>query len=95
MPAFNGGVKKEEDDDASGDKMVTEQNGGGGDEKPDFPVSGSFLVSSGFDGFIKVWSADDWQLVRQMSNDSQGKIMAVDVSSGALSFPFSSSLDRL
>lgn len=83
FPIFNGGVKKEEDaDDVSHDAPMAVENGAGGEDKPDFPISGSFLVSSGFDGFIKVWSADDWQLVRQMSNDSQGKVMAVDVSSG-------------
>lgn len=54
----------------------------GAEEKPDFPVSGSFLVSSGFDGYVKVWSADDWQQVRALSNDQSGKVMSVDVSNG-------------
>ena len=56
--------------------------------QPDFPTSGSFLVSSGFDGYVKVWSSDDWQQVRAMANDQAGKVMSVDVSSGAsLSLP--------
>ncbi|GAA5987995.1 hypothetical protein JCM5350_007854 [Sporobolomyces pararoseus] len=72
-------VKKEEED--------VEMNGGAANgsnrEKPDFPISGSFLVSSGYDGFVKIWSADDWQLVRSLSNDSSGKVMSCDVSSDA------------
>ncbi|GAA6061238.1 hypothetical protein JCM10212_002697 [Sporobolomyces blumeae] len=52
-------------------------------DAPDFPVSGSFLVSSGYDGYVKVWSADDWQVVRSLSNDASGKVMSVDVSSDA------------
>ncbi|BGP16041.1 hypothetical protein JCM10213_006823 [Rhodosporidiobolus nylandii] len=84
MPVFDpsAAIKKEEDEaDVSGDKMPVEN--GADSEKPDFPVSGSFLVTSGFDGYVKVWSADDWQQVRALSNDSQGKVMAVDVSSDA------------
>ncbi|POY71785.1 hypothetical protein BMF94_5146 [Rhodotorula taiwanensis] len=66
---------------------------GAADEKPDFPLSGSFLVSSGFDGFVKVWSADDWQQVRALSNDQSGKVMSVDVSSDAR-FIASAQFDR-
>ncbi|GAA5981989.1 hypothetical protein JCM10908_004694 [Rhodotorula pacifica] len=62
-------------------------------EKPDFPLSGSFLVSSGFDGYVKVWSADDWQQVRALSNDQSGKVMSVDVSSDAR-FIASAQFDR-
>ncbi|GAA5984327.1 hypothetical protein JCM11641_006182 [Rhodosporidiobolus odoratus] len=83
--ASGGAVKKEEDDE-SGDKMPVETGSEGAKdqgEKPDFPVSGSFLVSSGFDGYVKIWSADDWQQVRALSNDQQGKVMGVDVSSDA------------
>ncbi|GAA5835683.1 hypothetical protein JCM11251_002997 [Rhodosporidiobolus azoricus] len=87
LPVFTG---KGENPDQSGDKEVKKEEGDvkmegieAVGEKPDFPVSGSFLVSSGFDGFVKVWSADDWQLVRALSNDQQGKVMAVDVSSDA------------
>lgn len=78
-------VKKEEEEDTAmnggGEGGVGEQN-----TKPDFPVSGSFLVSSGYDGYVKVWSADDWQQVRSLSNDSSGKVMSCDVSSGTFSF---------
>ncbi|KIJ55273.1 hypothetical protein M422DRAFT_151784 [Sphaerobolus stellatus SS14] len=44
--------------------------------------SGLYLVSAGFDGFIKLWSADDWQLQRAIPTDA-GKIMSVDISSDA------------
>ncbi|GAA5907670.1 uncharacterized protein JCM6883_001853 [Sporobolomyces salmoneus] len=71
-------VKKEEEEE---DVKMNGLNGGG--PKPDFPVSGSFLVSSGYDGYVKVWSADDWQQVRSLSNDSSGKVMSCDVSSDA------------
>jgi U4/U6 small nuclear ribonucleoprotein PRP4 len=42
--------------------------------------SGLFFVSSGYDGLVKLWSADDWQLLRTLTTDS-GKVMSVDVSS--------------
>ena len=42
--------------------------------------SGLFFASSGYDGFIKLWSADDWQLLRSLPTDA-GKVMSVDVSS--------------
>lgn len=43
-------------------------------------ISGLYFASSGYDGFVKVWSADDWQLVKVLSTDA-GKVMSVDVSS--------------
>jgi len=42
--------------------------------------SGLFFVSSGYDGLVKLWSADDWQLLRTLSTDA-GKVMSVDISS--------------
>ncbi|KAF8634572.1 hypothetical protein AX17_004162 [Amanita inopinata Kibby_2008] len=42
--------------------------------------SGLFFASSGYDGFVKVWSADDWQLLRSLPTDG-GKVMSVDISS--------------
>jgi len=41
--------------------------------------SGLFLASSGFDHTVKVWSADDWQLLTSLKTD-EGKVMSVDVS---------------
>ncbi|GAA6050169.1 hypothetical protein JCM3770_000435 [Rhodotorula araucariae] len=85
MGVFTGHVA---DEDGSEVKDVKEEEkpdvyAPGDDSRPDFPVAGSFLVSSGFDGYVKVWSADDWQQVRAMANDQAGKVMSVDVSSDA------------
>jgi U4/U6 small nuclear ribonucleoprotein PRP4 len=40
--------------------------------------SGLYLASSGYDGYVKLWSADDWQLLRTLTTDS-GKVMSVDM----------------
>ena len=42
--------------------------------------SGLFFASAGYDGFVKLWSADDWQLLKRLTTDA-GKVMSVDVSS--------------
>lgn len=42
--------------------------------------SGLYFASSGYDGLVKLWSADDWQLLRTLSTDA-GKVMSVDLSS--------------
>ncbi|KAG1807889.1 WD40-repeat-containing domain protein [Suillus variegatus] len=44
--------------------------------------SGLYLASSGYDGYVKLWSADDWQLLRTLTTDS-GKVMSVDLTSDA------------
>ncbi len=41
--------------------------------------SGLYFVSGGYDGFVKLWSADDWQLLRTLPTDG-GKVMSVDLS---------------
>ncbi|KIK93521.1 hypothetical protein PAXRUDRAFT_510004 [Paxillus rubicundulus Ve08.2h10] len=41
--------------------------------------SGLYFASAGYDGFVKLWSADDWQLLRTLTTDS-GKVMSVDLS---------------
>ncbi|KAG8899751.1 hypothetical protein FRB99_006454 [Tulasnella sp. 403] len=41
--------------------------------------TGLYLVSSGYDGLVKIWSADDWHLVKALSTDA-GKVMSVDLS---------------
>lgn len=41
--------------------------------------SGLFLASSGFDHTVKLWSADDWQMITSLKTD-EGKVMSVDVS---------------
>lgn len=40
--------------------------------------SGLYFASAGYDGFVKLWSADDWQLLRTLTTDS-GKVMSVDL----------------
>jgi len=42
--------------------------------------SGLYLASAGYDGFVKIWSADDWQLIRSLTTDGS-KVMSVDLSS--------------
>ncbi|KDE03868.1 hypothetical protein MVLG_05690 [Microbotryum lychnidis-dioicae p1A1 Lamole] len=49
----------------------------------DVPLNGLYLVSGGYDGTVKIWSADDWQLVKTLTADSEGKVMGVDVSPDA------------
>lgn len=41
--------------------------------------SGLYFVSGGYDGLVKLWSADDWQLLRTLPTDG-GKVMSVDLS---------------
>jgi U4/U6 small nuclear ribonucleoprotein PRP4 len=41
--------------------------------------SGLYLASAGYDGLVKLWSADDWQLLKTLSTDA-GKVMSVDLS---------------
>lgn len=41
--------------------------------------SGMFLVTAGFDCNVRIWSADEWNMVRNLSTDA-GKVMSVDVS---------------
>lgn len=47
---------------------------------PRIPRSGMYMATAGYDGLVKLWSADDWQLVASLSGDS-GKVMSVDISS--------------
>jgi U4/U6 small nuclear ribonucleoprotein PRP4 len=44
--------------------------------------SGMYLASAGYDGFVKLWSADDWNLLKAFPTDS-GKVMSVDLSPDA------------
>ncbi|KAF8475189.1 U4/U6 snRNP-specific spliceosomal protein [Russula ochroleuca] len=40
---------------------------------------GLYLASAGYDGFVKIWSADDWQLLTTLQTDGS-KVMSVDLS---------------
>ena len=44
--------------------------------------SGLYFASAGYDGFVRLWSADDWQLLRTLATDA-GKVMSVDLTSDA------------
>lgn len=52
------------------------------EDQPQDPVSrsGLFMCTAGYDGLLKMWSADDWQLLRSLSGDA-GKVMSCDISS--------------
>jgi len=43
--------------------------------------SGMYLVSSSFDGTVKIWSEGDWKLLKTLEGH-EGKIMSVDISPG-------------
>ncbi|KAG8927125.1 hypothetical protein FRC02_008451, partial [Tulasnella sp. 418] len=45
--------------------------------------SGLYLVSSGYDGLVKIWSADDWQFLRALATDA-GKVMSMDISNDGM-----------
>lgn len=52
------------------------------DDAGDAPAlrrSGLYFATAGYDGLVKLWSADDWQLVQSLRGDS-GKVMSVDIS---------------
>lgn len=76
LDVFAAEVKSEVDKSHDGSEPEGEE------EKADYPLTGSFLVSGGYDGVVKVWSADDWQQVKSMTSDAAGKVMSVDVSAG-------------
>lgn len=50
-------------------------------------LNGLYLATSGYDGLVKMWSADDWQLQHAISvggsdTASREKVMSVDLSRG-------------
>ncbi|CED83968.1 U4/U6 small nuclear ribonucleoprotein Prp4 (contains WD40 repeats) [Phaffia rhodozyma] len=59
---------------------------------PHINRSGLYLTSAGYDSTIKIWSSDDWQLVKSITTDS-GKVMSVDVD-GEGTFMVSGSANR-
>lgn len=66
------GAGKEEDMDTSHDVADSSS-------QPQLSASGLYLCTAGYDGLVKVWSSDDWQLLRTLSGDN-GKVMSVDAS---------------
>ncbi|KAG8742979.1 hypothetical protein FRC12_015191 [Ceratobasidium sp. 428] len=74
MEDTNGDVKPEMEDEKptlDGTKSSSKNSGV-------MSVSGLFLVSSGYDGIVKLWSADDWQLIKALSADA-GKVMSASI----------------
>lgn len=66
------GQAMEVDADTSNDKDTTPTS-------DVLPRSGLFLVTAGFDCNVRIWSADEWTMIRNLATDS-GKVMSVDVS---------------
>ncbi|OCF59132.1 U4/U6 small nuclear ribonucleoprotein PRP4 [Kwoniella mangroviensis CBS 10435] len=57
-------------------------NGLTGDQKREEGLnkSGLFLITSGFDCNVRIWSADEWNMIKNLPTDA-GKVMSVDISS--------------
>ncbi|OCF37624.1 U4/U6 small nuclear ribonucleoprotein PRP4 [Kwoniella heveanensis BCC8398] len=51
----------------------------GSSSSSELPRSGLFLVTAGFDCNVRIWSSDEWSLIRNLPTDA-GKVMSVDVS---------------
>lgn len=54
---------------------------------------GTYLATSGYDGAVNVWSADDWSLVKSLTGPAERKVMSVDISGDSRSI-CSSGFDR-
>ncbi len=44
-------------------------------------LSGWLLVSASFDGTAKIWSADDWKMLKTLKGH-EGRVTSVDMSNG-------------
>ena len=65
--------------DADSDDIRPDASSDREDEQEARYRSGLYFASAGYDGLVKLWSADDWQLLRTLSTDA-GKVMSVDLS---------------
>ena len=88
----NGVVAEESKEESNGDE---EGKDGDGSSAPHLPMTaeqkqealaqewryrpGLYLASAGYDGLVKLWSADDWQLLLTLQTDGS-KAMSVDLS---------------
>lgn len=93
----NGEVKKEEEEeeldrkpDVSGEMEIDTpaQPAGwgmrGAASQAAVPLSGMYLASAGYDGYVKIWSADDWQHVKSLNSEAGGRVMSVDLAQSEL-----------
>ena len=46
-------------------------------------IAGLYLTTSGYDGCVKIWSGDDFRLVKSLDGHD-GKVMGVDISKGKI-----------
>lgn len=46
-------------------------------------IAGLYLTTSGYDGCVKIWSGDDFRLVKSLDGHD-GKVMGVDISKGKM-----------
>ncbi|WRT65074.1 uncharacterized protein IL334_002016 [Kwoniella shivajii] len=77
------GIETQEDEDVKPDTTsngLTSNGGGNSIEQGELPKSGLFLVTAGFDCNVRIWSADEWSLIKNLPTDA-GKVMSVDTSS--------------
>lgn len=81
LPSTARSISADVDMDSSTDKPNLQANGAANEEEWQYR-SGLYLASAGYDGFVKLWSADDWQLLRTLPTDG-GKVMSCDLSSDA------------
>lgn len=44
-------------------------------------IYGTYLTTVGYDGCVKMWSADDYRLMKSLEGH-EGKVMGVDISKG-------------
>jgi U4/U6 small nuclear ribonucleoprotein PRP4 len=54
-------------------------NGDKPDPADDLAKSGLFLVTAGFDCNVRIWSADEWTMIKNLPTDA-GKVMSADIS---------------
>ena len=72
-----------EDEDSGGDNSTGEENSRANSSSGFLPKkSGTFLVSSGFDKAVNIFSADDWALCKSLTGHD-GTVLSTDVTSDA------------
>jgi len=90
----NGVAAEESKEESIGDEVGKDECGDGG-PAPHLPMTaeqkqeafaqewryrpGLYFASAGYDGLVKLWSADDWQLLLTLQTDGS-KAMSVDLS---------------